>query len=227
MGGGICRGLLVAMAVAGGCCAAQMPSPLQGAPFTATKIETTRRGGEVSTTSGVVARRGDGSTYVELAEPQGKAVSPGNIARGGTVLIFDVARHRRIELYPAEHRYSVVIDGKMTAQVRPAGTEAVQLRDGRAVGVKRTVDGGFEITSLGERRIGGVETIGSRVTNASGYSQEKWYSPEIDFDVEGNVHQAEGPVDTETHLEGIKLGQPDAGLFEIPAGYRQMEAKPK
>lgn len=227
MGRGICRGLLVAMAVAGGCCAAQMPSRLQGAPFTATKIDTIRRGGEVSTTSGLVARRSDGSTYVELAVPQGEAVSSGSIARGGIVLIFDVARHRRIELYPAEHLYSVVIDLKMTAQVWPAGTEAVQLRDGRAVGVKRTVDGGFEITSLGERQIGEVETIGSRVTNASGYSQEKWYSPEIDFDVESNVYRPEGPVDTETHVEGIKRGEPDAALFEIPAGYRLMEAKPK
>lgn len=219
--------LLVLMAGPFCYCLAQIPSRLEDAPFTATRIETIRRGDEVSTTAGIVARKSDGSTYVELGAPRGSVVSSTNLARGGIILIFDVSRHRLIELYEADHLYTVIVDLKLTAQVWPAGPAAQLLRESREAGVKRTLSGGWETTSLGELRIGGVETIGSLQTNVSGRTFEKWYSPELDLNVESKQHQPAGPVDSEIHYEGIKVGEPDAGLFETPPGYKQIETRTK
>ena len=58
--------LFVLMAVPIYSCLAQIPSRLRNAPFTGRMTKTIRRGGEVSTTTGIVARRSEGSVYVGL-----------------------------------------------------------------------------------------------------------------------------------------------------------------
>ena len=120
------------------------------------------------------------------------------------VLIIDLCQQQRIQLYLADHVYTTSINLKSTAQVWLAGYAGQLLSDGIKAGVKRALGDGREMTSLGERRIEGVEMVGSMETFVSGRTFEKWYSLEIDLIVESKQHQPAGPVGSETHVGGSR-----------------------
>ncbi len=193
-----------------------MPTPITGAPFEAAKIMNTSLATGVHTTLGTVARRSDGSAYFELK----------NLDGTGIVVIRDVARHQTIELYLDRHMFSVwPVSWK--AQARPAGYAQQYFESARAPGSKRVVDGGLEITTIGRRKIEGVETIGFSEKAADGRTSERWYSPALDLNIENKSHDPAKNIDSETQIEQIRLGEPDAKLFEIPAGYVEYKYKGK
>jgi hypothetical protein len=83
--------------------------------------------------------------------------------------------------------------------------------------------------SLGKRTIAGVEAEGTRETiaipaGAFGNEKaveivaEKWYAPDLQIVVEARRRDPLHGDSTYT-LTGITRGEPDASLFEVPAGY--------
>ena len=84
---------------------------------------------------------------------------------------------------------------------------------------------------LGTRSIEGLQTQGTRTTTIypigpSGGSdrpirvvEEHWYSPELKMDI---IHVVDDPrqiTQNKTQLTGIRLGEPDASLFQVPGEY--------
>lgn len=187
---------------------AQMPAPITGAPFEATRIVNTSSPTGVHTTLGTVARRSDGSAYLELK----------NLDGTGEIVIRDVLHQQTIELYPKYHMFSVW-PVAWKAQTRPAEYTQQYFASAGVSGSKRVVDGGLEITTIGRRKIEGVETIGFSEKAADGRIHQRWYSPALDLNIESKNHDPAKEIDSETQIQQVRLGEPDAKLFAIPAGY--------
>jgi hypothetical protein len=79
-----------------------------------------------------------------------------------------------------------------------------------------------DATCSGYRRVirccRGSESRFSEKTE-QGRTFERWYSPALGFNVEGNRDQPADDLKSEFPFQGIRLAEPDTKLFEIPAGY--------
>lgn len=87
--------------------------------------------------------------------------------------------------------------------------------------------------SLGRKSFDGIEAVGTRQTYTiaagSAFGNEKpvtitveqWYSPALGM-ILSKTGRGSGGGETDYHLEQIVQAEPDAGLFSIPADYRQI-----
>jgi hypothetical protein len=205
----------VALALAGIPASAQMPPNIANAPFTAVRTSTTTHADVTNTTVGIIARRSDGSTYVELKTPAGK----------GEVLIFDVAHHRTIELYLADHFYTVSPSPNLQAETRAAEYVQHYLKSSGEPGFKRR-NGDWEITTLSQRKVGDVAAVGFSEQRVDGRKFEHWYSPVLDMNVETQQHDPSQGIDAKMQMQDIRLVEPDDRLFQIPPGYVEYRQTP-
>ena len=189
--------------------AAQMPQPITNAPFVAMRIQTSTQPSGSHTTFGTVARSSDGSGYVEFNSSDGTRMA----------LILDVVHHQMIELYLKTHMYSVFPQPNIKASTWPEGYAQHYIESAGKPGSKRKVDGGLEITTIGQRVIEGVDTIGFSEQSADGRTSERWYSPALNLDISKKSHFPAQDIDSDTRIQQLHLGEPDAKLFEIPNGY--------
>lgn len=202
-------------------CPAQFPHFIPNTPFTATRtVETTSNNG-VSTLTGLVARRSDGSTYVEFRNPNGANA----IQTAGYATIVDLTKQVTIQLVFVNHTYTVYPSPGLRPAIKfPQSVEQYMSSWGPA-GTKQTA-GDSVTTILGRGKVEGLDVMGFLVTNARG-SFERWYSPVLQEDVETKNHQTAPERISVTTVSGIRLGEPDPGLFEIPAGYKEQKGMPK
>jgi hypothetical protein len=194
---------------------AQVVPNTTGAPFIAQRTSTSSSSNGLQTTVGTIARRSDGSTYVELKSPEGK----------GLVLITDVPHHRTIELYLDHHFFTVYPSPDLLVQTLPAGYAAHYMESAGQPGSKRT-NGEWQITTLSHRKIGDVDTVGFSEQKADGRIFERWYSPVLYMNVETKQHDPEHAADSEMRLQNVRLIEPDAKLFEVPPGYVEYKNTP-
>lgn len=190
-------------------CTAQVPSPVTDAPFTGVRTQTVIKSVGSHTTFGTLARRSNGSGYVELRNSDGT----------GIVLISDAIHHQIIELDLAHHSYTVSSQPALKVQIRPEGYAQFYMKSAGEPGSKRALDGGLEITTIGRRTIENVDTVGFDETATDGRTFERWYSPALDLNLEQKTHAPALGVDSDTRIEQIHRGEPDVNLFEIPSGY--------
>ena len=194
---------------------------VEGAPYRAQvgseHVQTLADGSRiVRRTSGSVARDAAGRTRREQVIER-----PGGESRR-IVFIDDPEANARYVLFP---------DRKVVHELarRPGGVPAREpgafARHG--AGVRRQLASKTE--SLGRQAIGGVDAEGTRetVTIPSGAVgnekaletvSERWYSPDLQVVVLGRRHD---PLhgDSTYALTEIVRGEPEAALFEVPAGY--------
>lgn len=52
-------------------------------------------------------------------------------------------------------------------------------------------------------------------------AQEQWYSPALDVDVKRKGRDPATGTESDIRIVQIRMGEPDASLFEIPKGYVQ------
>lgn len=188
---------------------AQMPGNVIDAPFIALRTATTTDANGSHTTVGTVARRSDGSTYVELGHTG---------AGGGIITITDVTQHKVIQLYLNHKVFKTWPQPELKTSARPQGYVQHYLNSVSEPGSKRTVDGGLEITTIGRREIEGIETVGFSEKTVDGRTFERWYSPAIDMNIESKLQMPAG-TESEIHIQQIHVGEPDAKLFTVPDGF--------
>jgi hypothetical protein len=199
--------------------AQQVPNMITGAPFTALRTLTATSPSRVTVSTGTVARRSDGSTYIEM-----RSNSSNPRSGAGIVVITDVTQHRTIQLLVADHLYTVMPNPELKANALPSGYAEHYMQQEGPEGTKRTV-GEWEITTLSQRQIDGVNTIGTSQVNAEGRSFERWYSPVLDLNIESKNRNPSPPnvYEADTQFREIRLGEPDAKLFEVPEGYTEIK----
>jgi hypothetical protein len=196
--------------------------PLPGAPFTATvTTEWKRRLDDGSTVTignhRTIARDNSGRVFEERHNlyPTGDPRQD-EIVR----LEYDDPRARtRTTCWPGAHICQVTgyFENAFTPQAVPAGP----LEGGKAF---------LSRVELGRDSIGGVDAIGTRETTqiaagafgndrAISVVKEFWYSPQLEINV---IEKRQDPrYGSQTFTVGpISLGEPDAGLFDIPSGFR-------
>ena len=182
-----------------------------GAPFVAVRTAQ-RTTGDLSVTTGLVARRSDGSTYIELT------------TNGNTlILIHDLTRKRSIELIPKFHQYTIDPTPDLKAPaLLPDNPEnyAGRLSD---LPQKYTDDAGGVTTQIGRQKMQGLDVFGRTYAAPDGRLQEDWYCPKLDINLDEKMRANGNGPDFEITITQIQVGEPDPKLFEIPAGYTQQE----
>jgi len=211
----ICLLFTAALICAGVPAPAQVVPNITDAPFVAQRTSTSSSSSGVQTTVGTIARRSDGSTYMELKTLDGK----------GTALIFDAPHHRTIQLHLDHHFFTIGPSPDLQVQTRTAEYASHYMDSAGQPGSKRTV-GEWQITTLSHRKFGDVETVGFSEQKASGRIFERWYSPVLDMNLETKQHDPENGGDSEMWLQNLRLVEPDPKLFEVPPGYVEYENTP-
>ena len=188
------------------------------APFEAVQVITHHAGREAKETRGRMARNAEGSTYVELAEEDGSVTR---------ILILDVPRRREIVLDVRCRCYRVRPAPELAARSVTAGWMLEQLEQAaeqKDASRHEVVNGSDRmVTSLGTRRVSGLETIGTReVRRDAGADAERemesWFSVDLGLAVLMTERSARG-METEVLLTEIMRSEPDSSLFQIPEGY--------
>lgn len=189
-------------------------------PFEAVQVITRRTGREARETRGRMARNAEGSTYVELAEEDGSVAK---------ILILDVPHRREIVLDVPCRCYRVRTAPELAARSVTAGWMLEQL--GQAAEQKdasrhEVVNGSDRtVTSLGTRRVSGLETIGTRevrraITGARAEREmESWFSVDLGLAVLMTEREVIRDNMTEVLLTEVLRSEPDPALFRIPDGY--------
>jgi len=202
---------------------------VKGAPYTATATtdftQVLADGNRiVHHQSGLVARDGQGRTRRE--ETMGRM---GPVAMNGSKMIF-------IHDPVAQASYMLNAD-KLTARVMKhdgmAGMVHMQIQKKMMKAMSSDEQGEIKTESLGTQEIGGVKAQGKLVTRtipagAIGNEQpiqitvETWTSPDLQTVV---LQKRNDPRFGQTvfQLTDIKQGEPDASLFQVPAGYKTIQ----
>ena len=204
----------------------RISSQLKDVPFQALQVIVRRGASGTVETRGMVARNSEGSTYVQLVD--GKSKEPAE------VLIFDVPGRRELVLNMKTRSYRVLAAPALAGRPAPTDFVADQLRAGMAErdsSVRRVRDGvEFTWKGLGVRRVGGLETIGSREVRrplaGAGESSdgpvevdERWISVDLGIAVLENRHDPLRAEDTEVSLTEVLRAEPDPRLFTVPEGF--------
>ena len=196
---------------------------VKGAPFQATLVKTSIRSGQQITTSGIVARNSNGSTYWEVA-----GAHPG---LDSIIIIQDVPNHRTIALYQKGNSYSI---GPLDATIPISDAPSLQVVKQRIAQCEKkqtyhNSGDGYDTSAsyLGSRMQDGFVECGERVVHhqtpptsqLAAKIWENWTIPALDLSAEyigyDNNNQ---PVETQK-LKDIHAAEPDSTLFEIPPGY--------
>ena len=204
----------------------RISSQLKDVPFRALQVIVRRGASGTVETRGMVARNSEGSTYVQLVDRESKELAE--------VLIFDVPGRRELVLNMRSRTYRVIAAPALAGRQPPIDFVADQLRAGMAErdSSVRSVKNGVEFTwkGLGVRRVGGLETIGSREVRrplaAVGESSdgpaevdERWISVDLGIAVLESRHDPLRDEDTEVSLTEVLRTEPDPRLFTVPQGF--------
>lgn len=228
-GWGVSLGLAALVAAPGG---SAQTVQVRGVPFAATQVITRTSAAGTTRTEGRIARRTDGSTYVEEVDPgTGAAVR---------VLIVDVPGKRLIRLDLRRRQYQVSAAPGLAAETVPVGSADDMLRWSEAHRSVTQQDTQGAVRSrqmwLGTRRVGGLLTIGtlreqredvaaataSLAGAASGTAlrtDESWFSVDLNMAVLMTEHRPTTGETIEVLLTRILRTEPDAELFAIPQGF--------
>lgn len=203
-----------------------MPAQLRDVPFRATQVIVRRGPGGVVETRGLVARSSAGSMYVELIDESTKKTAE--------VLIFDVPNHRELVLDVQNRRYRELAAPGLEGREAPVDFTAEQLRVAameKDVSVRRVKDGVDSTwTWLGVKRLAGLESVGSvevrrpvanagEATDGPAEVDESWVSVDLGVAVLRRRHDPLKDEDTEVSMTEVLRSEPDARLFQVPAGY--------
>ena len=204
---------------------------VKGAPYTATATtESTQVLADgnriVHKQSGFVARDGQGRTRRE--ETMGR-MGPVAVNGAKMIMIHD----------PVAQAMDMLNPDKQTAHVmKHEGMPGMaQMHRKMMKTMSQDEQGEIKTESLGKQEVGGVTAEGTRVTRtisagAIGNEQpiqitvETWTSPELQTVV---LQKRKDPRFGETvfQLTDIKQGEPDASLFQVPAGYKTTQGMMK
>ena len=205
--------------------------PNPGAPFTAVvEFETTQTltDGTVitHTSSSSVARDSKGRTRNELRAQSGAQSGVRNEVL--QIVLYDPGTHLRTTLSPRTHtarRSNVAASSDLTART---GAKGASQKSGQAessaghrgsqpeeVGIDFM--GAFEVKHFRERRTLPPGTAGNDRDIQTVY--EYWYSQVLKVNLLSKRIDPRTGTQTAT-LKEIHRGEPDASLFEIPAGYK-------
>lgn len=188
-------------------------------PFEAVQVITRHAGGEAKESRGRMARNADGSTYVELGGEDGSVAK---------ILILDVPQRREIVLDVRCRCYRVRPAPELVARNLTAGwmlQELEQAREQKDVSQHEVVNGNDRVvTSMGTRRVSGLETIGSReirraLDTGAVQEMESWFSVDLGLAVLMTERGAVRGDETEVLLTEILRSEPEPALFRIPEGY--------
>jgi hypothetical protein len=170
----------------------------------------------------MIARRTDGSAYYAVNATS--STDPKDRLDRKTVLFNDLTAHRTYTILLALHMYDVhTTDLKPFPHLAQTAAEYMQQQGGE--GHERTA-GDVKIKVLGLRKIEGFDTVGTLTTKPDGFTNEKWYSPELDMDLEMKIHSPQAGDHTSS-IGQIRLGEPDASLFQVPAGFTLAPPDPR
>jgi hypothetical protein len=198
--------------------------PVRGVPFDATLTRTIDRADQKSTAKGKVARNSDGSSYQEIADP-----GTGEIF---LIMITDIPHQQQISLDVRRKIYYIQPSNISPADViNPATPE--QLRKAaepyKPGTPKRYTNGETvtEETMLGSRTADGFVEYGRRdqllqLPASSKLTERLWEEWRIDslyVTAEKVGYGDDNKPAMTIKLSDIKTSEPDAKLFEIPAGY--------
>jgi hypothetical protein len=197
---------------------------VKGAPYTATATtESTQVLADgnriVHKQSGLVARDSQGRTRRE--ETMGR-MGPVNINGSKMIMIHDPVAQAMYMLNPDKQTAHVMKHDSMPGMA--------QMHQRMMKTMSQDEQGEIKRESLGTQELGGVTAQGERVTRtipagAIGNEQpiqitvETWTSPDLQTVV---LQKRNDPRFGETvfQLTDIKQGEPDASLFQVPAGYK-------
>jgi hypothetical protein len=102
----------------------------------------------------------------------------------------------------------------------------------------RSVAGGMQWEDLGRKVVDNVEVLGSREVMTIGVGamgnekeqpvvKEFWYSPRLGINVTTKRFDPRASAVQNFEVSNINQGEPDAGLFQIPSGYRMVPMDPQ
>jgi len=224
------------------------PPTTAGEPFSAvaqTQSTTTFSDGNriVRTNTVHYYRDGQGRVRVERNNrigPETAGVSSNGIvvsANGGSVIIDDPVSGEQINLVPQAKIASVfkVVEGTKAGHLVSPLFEAPFALLGLGMGIGAngmTTESAAETTSLGQRVVNGVTVTGTRLVRvipAGALGNEKpitstleeWKSAELGIPVRIIENSSIGTSLT-YELQDVQRVEPDASLFTVPAGYKQM-----
>lgn len=196
--------------------------PLPGAPFTATVTTEWKRTLDDGTTLTIgnrrnIARDNSGRVFQER-----RNLYPAGDPHENEINRLEFADPRARTLttcWPEDHvcRVNGYFESAFTPPAVPAGPQ----RDGKAFLTR---------LDLGHDLVAGVEAVGTRETTtinagtmgndrAISVVKEFWYSPQLELNLIEKRNDPRYGAQTFT-VDPISLGEPDASLFEIPAGFR-------
>lgn len=100
----------------------------------------------------------------------------------------------------------------------------------------RSKQGGAGVESLGTQVVAGIETVGTRETtviqtgaigNESPILErhEYWYSPKLGVNLVTKREEVRFNSQENFEVSNLNLGEPDAKLFEIPAGFKVIDLR--
>lgn len=202
--------------------------PVPHAPFTSTVTAEWTKVLEDGSTLTVqnhrlVVRDSVGRIYQERRRlvPQGSQTEP-ELQR---IEISDPSAHKKYFCHPETHVCELeTYTGPEMAAAQPVGTQEDSY-------------GALTREDLGKTSINGVEAVGTRETrtlNPGAIGNERtiaivkeiWYSPQLGVNV--SVTRKDPRHGTQViNVTEINLGEPDAKLFQIPAGYSVVDRRSK
>jgi len=201
--------------------------PLANAPFTATVSTTWVRRFDDGSTQTIQNRRTIARDNLGRIYQQRRNLYPEGDPRENEIRQTEISDPQTHEIYfcqPSQRRCELrsYFGFASPAAVIPAGP----------------LDGGKAFLTrapLGNDSVSGVETVGTRETttlnsgtigNDRSFSivKEFWYSPRLGINL---IEKREDPrVGTQTFtVSDISLGEPDASLFETPAGFQTVDLR--
>jgi hypothetical protein len=147
------------------------------------------------------------------------------------ILIFDLPAKRFITLNVDKKFYTIQEVPTLTARDLPPGSTAQQISQPQNMKPIHTEDNGLtrDIQSLGKMEIEGIVTLGymetahksGPVPDAKDYTTENWFSPELQITLLRVGHDKLSGQNLVSSLSHLQRVEPDAALFQIPAGYQR------
>lgn len=206
-----------------------------GAPFTATvSTEVTHvlaDGNKIQRTiTGSIARDSQGRTRREMTLPALALLAPAGNTPKHTVFINDVVAGKSYMLHPDTKEANELPVHARKEGGKGAGPLA-ELGFGKRFQNEETT------TDLGTQTINGVSAQGTRITRTIPAGEignerpivmttERWYSPDLQTYI---LTKRSDPLigDTVMQFTNIQRQEPDASLFQVPAGYTVTQGAPR
>ena len=133
--------------------------------------------------------------------------------------------------------YTCMMDGRHVCDVTNyAASLSVVESAGPRAGSFPDGNGNSTREDLGHQSVAGVDTVGTRETttyspgafgNDSPFTveRESWFSAQLGIDLQSKVSNPRFGTQTFT-VTSVTLAEPDAGLFQLPKGFRTVDHRP-